>query len=89
LSLLFYQISEDFHAHALGSFNGKPEDSVPDQLCHTTERSTHAKDNRIIGEILKTEVVEQDTGLGIDVGAMINGGKRSASTVDSLSCRVL
>jgi hypothetical protein len=27
--------------------------------------------------------------LGIDVGAMINGGKRSASTVDSLSCRVL
>jgi hypothetical protein len=88
-SLLFYQFSENFHAYALGSLDGKSEDSVPDELRHTAERSANAKDDRIVREILETDVVEKDTGLGVDVGARISCGKKRASTVDSLSCRVL
>jgi len=60
LSILLFlnHLTENFHAYTLWSFDGETECSIPDELGHTSDCATYTEDDGVVGEILKTEIVE-------------------------------
>jgi len=51
-----------------GSFDGETESSSPEQVGHATEGSGDGEDDGVVVEFGHTVMVQQDTGVGINIG---------------------
>jgi hypothetical protein len=66
--LLLAVFLDPFEGDGAGSFDGETESSSPEQVGHATEGSGDSEDDGVVVEFGHTVMVQQDTGVGINIG---------------------
>lgn len=60
-------------AERLGPLDGGADGTVDDELGKHTERAGHTEENRVVALLREAVVLEEDTGVGVDVGVGVLG----------------
>ena len=73
LQLCANQLGVSLSAERLGPLNGGTDGTVDDELGKDTERTGYTKENSVVVLLSEAVVLEEDTGVGVDVGVGVLG----------------
>jgi hypothetical protein len=73
LQLSANQLGVSLGAERLGPLNGGTDSAVNDELGKDTERTGYTEEDGVVVLLSETVVLEEDTGVGVDVGVGVLG----------------